>query len=168
MTAVGTADWVHWWSSNLLRLDRKLGVKPQIGVVSILRRSIIRPTSVAPMQVSWQDGSPRRSVTKLTTAIYVSGIKNGFTLSFAASQATHTLRLYLGAAYARAEFDASLTDGSARPYRDITVDSPRGNTEVVYTITYHATKPGQHLIVRWQEILDHRRGAVFLQAAALQ
>jgi hypothetical protein len=167
LTAIGTVDWAHWQSSNLDRVDHKFGVKAQIGTITILRRSFVHPTHVAPTRISWKDGNPTRVARSLTTAIYVSGVQNGFALSLPAGPTTHTLRLYVGATFAHAVLSVNLSDGTPG-YQDAGVNSTAGNDEFVYTITYRAATAGQHLTVRWLETIDHGRGVVFLQAAALR
>ena len=64
------------------------------------------------------------------------------------------LRLYVSAHHASARLVASLSDGSASPATGYLMSS-LGETFRVYTIDYHADKPGAKLRVRWEHAKDH-------------
>src|SRR5437867_373809 len=79
-----------------------------------------------------------------------------------ADRTARRLRLYVGLYGARGRFEASLSDSSAAPFWDGTLESAFGNAYRVYTIHYAAASPGQSLAIRWtaSTLFDEHYGNV--------
>jgi hypothetical protein len=100
--------------------------------------------------------------------VWVNGTGNGFQFNAAADTRDRTLTVYVGLWKARGKFEASLSDGSAAPYVDTSLDNRTDVSERAYTITYRAASAGQRLTVKWTTLSTYDpRGNITLQAATL-
>src|SRR5207249_2605856 len=118
---------------------------------------------------SWSDGAPTPVANGTTTGVFITGTTNGFQLTARADTYPRQLRVYVGGFAAQGEFQAYLSDFSAPPYADGSVNNVYSNSYQVYTIDYTAASPSQQLIVvyRAQNLFDPVSGNVTLQAATL-
>jgi hypothetical protein len=175
LTTEGPIDWVHWGLYTETSLDRKANVEPQISDFIPVDASngfvFVYQFADNANGYSWSDGTPTASVTNSTTGVWAYGtplIGSGFQISAPADTATRTLKVYVGAFKARGQFEAYLSDGSARGYINTSLFNMGNGPSGVYTITYSAAAAGQQLIVRWTLSMPRGPdGNVTLQAAAL-
>ncbi len=186
LTTEGTGDWVHWGGGAISPIvehpasageqigtvampgiDEKAGGE-QISAVALLNGTTSVPISV-PMGFSWTDGRPTMSASDMTTGLAMSGVGHGYQLTVPAGTAPRTLRLYVGVQQAQAQVMASLSDGSAPPSADTSLDSTGAGTALrVYTLTFAARSSGQTLNLTLSLLADHGGGSVDLLAATLQ
>jgi hypothetical protein len=171
LTVEGTADWSHWGLMTNTSIDRKLGVPAQISNFTPLGTAAVQRYTDNYSAFTWTDGTPTTATGGTTTGIFISGKTNGFSLSLPADTSPRTARIYVGAYAGRGHFLAYLSDFSAQPYIDTSIDDLGWDNEyAVYEITYSAATPGQQLnvIYRSLDLYDAIYGNVTLQAATLQ
>ncbi|HEU0009956.1 MAG TPA: Ig-like domain-containing protein [Verrucomicrobiae bacterium] len=163
----GPLDWGHWGLFSRNSFNHKAG-GPEISNVVILAGTPKRYADNA-TGFSWTNGMPTQAANPTTTGIFVSGLNGGFQWSLPADRTLRRLRLYVGLYGARGRFEASLSDFSAAPFWDGTLESAFGNAYRVYTIHYAAASPGQSLAIRWtaSTLFDEHYGNVTWQAATL-
>ena len=158
LTAVGTADWVHW-----LPLNRKQSA----GLISdytAVGSGVIQSYSSDPRAFTWTDGSPTASGSD-TSGATVSGVGNGFTFSVPAGTASRTLIIYVGGSNSVGKLTAHLSDASAPDFIDTSL-SGSGRYDGFYTLDFHAASGGQKLQITWTQLSGS--GSISLQGAALQ
>jgi hypothetical protein len=169
LTAAGTADWTHWGLFTNSSFDYKGLVSRKISNYTLIG-------SVTPLRYadnftsfSWSDGVPTPTSGGTPTGLFVTGVGNGFQLTAPADTQTRTLRLYVGGYAVEAEFQAYLSDLSAKPFADNSVSNYYDSSYAVYTIDYTAASFGQHLnvIYRSRNLFDQTYGNVTLQSATL-
>ncbi len=168
LTALGTADWIHWGLQNASSVNRKSGVAPQIGPLATVGGSINRFQAPAGARVnlSWSDGAPTASAST-TAGLYLMGTGNRYEFSVQADTNSQTLTLYPGAWKARGRLDFSLSDGTASPV-SILVDNPSGVIDREVSITFSAASSGQALLVTYTLVDDYGTGGnITLAGAAL-
>jgi hypothetical protein len=167
LTSEGTRDWIHWGRTNDW-MDRKAGVTAQISDFAQLGTNLVERYADNYSAFSWSDGTPTASDAGTTTGVFTHGAEDGFELVAAADTSTRTLRVYVGLYGAQGEFQAWLSDFSAPPYTDTSLQNV-GNAYAVYELTYRAASAGQSLIVQYRplRLLDRNFGNVTLQSATL-
>ncbi|HTI97980.1 MAG TPA: Ig-like domain-containing protein [Dongiaceae bacterium] len=170
LTAEGPADWAHWGLTASNSFDHKSGVVSQISDFIPLGTNPVQAYSDNYTAFTWSDGTPTSSAAGTPTGVFVTGITNGFQLTVAADTTPRQLRLYVGGYGVQAELQASLSDLSAAPYTDTSVNNQYGNTYAVYTINYAAASANQSLQVTFRafNLYDLTYGNVTLQAATLE
>lgn len=169
LSAEGTQDWAHWGLSSESSFDHKAGVSSQISNYTVLGAGAISRFSDLSYTHVWNDGTPTQAATT-TTGVFASGAAgNGFRITAPADTNTRTMRLYVGAWYARAQFRAELSDGSAPVSVDDFVIAQTGTANHVYEITYKAASAGQTLTISYtlKDNYNAPFGNVTLQAATL-
>jgi len=169
LTTEGAADWTHWGLATNTSFDYKTGVPGQISNFTELGTNTVTRFTNNYTSFSWSDGTPTANSAGTQTGVYVTGLKNGFSLTAPADTNTRTLKVYVGCYGAEGMFEASLSDLSAQPYIDSSVSS-YGDDYAVYTVTYAASAAGQNLNVSYQvqNLFDYDFGNVTLQSATLQ
>jgi hypothetical protein len=169
LTIEGTSDWTHWGLSTNSSFDYKLGVLRQISDFTPLGTNAVQRYTDNFTAFSWTNGTPTLSCTGTTTGVFITGVTNGFSLTAPADTNARTLRVYIGCFAAEGNFEAYLSDLSARPYIDSSVSS-YGNDYAVYTLAYTAASAGQHLNIVYQTstLFDCDFGNVSLQSATLE
>ena len=169
LTTEGAADWTHWGLITNLSFDYKTGVPRQISNFSLLGTNTVTRYTNNYTSFSWSDGTPTAGTAGTQTGVFVTGLKNGFSLTAPADTNMRTLKVYVGCYGAQGMFQASLSDLSAQPYIDSSVSS-YGDDYEVYTVTYAASAAGQNLNVSYQlqNLFDYDFGNVTLQSATLQ
>src|SRR5205823_6247529 len=96
------------------------------------------------IEYSWSDGGPSVSASRTTTGVVTFGSGNGFHLSVPADTAARTVTLYVGAFRGRGSLTATLSDSSAAPFTDTSVDTTTfGVSDQTYVISYRAGSAGQ-------------------------
>jgi len=96
-------------------------------------------------------------------------VTNGFQIQAPADTTARRLKVYVGLYGARGNFQAYLSDFSARAYTDTTLINVFDNSYAVYTLDYSAASAGQSLIVEFKSLTlyDFDFGNVTLQSATL-
>ncbi|HLL75102.1 MAG TPA: NBR1-Ig-like domain-containing protein [Pyrinomonadaceae bacterium] len=169
LTSEGTRDWAHWGLYDASSFNHKAGVASQISNYSVLGAGAVSRLGDLAYSHSWGDGTPAPAAST-NTGVFVSGTAgNGFQIVAPAGTTTRTLKLYVGAWYARGRLEARLGDGSAADYTDLSVDANGGTSNHVYTISYRAASDGQALYVSYTLAASYNGayGNVTLQAATL-
>ncbi len=170
LTALGSADWIHWGLVTNTSIDRKNG--SAIPIPNYLRLGTNAAFRYADnyTSFSWSDGTPTPITNGTPTGIFVTGFENGFELRLPAITSNRTARLYLGGYGMQANLEAFLGDFSAPPYIDNSVSNLYDNVAVIYTLSYAAATPGQELVVRYRiaDPFDFDFGNVTLPAIALE
>src|SRR5207249_7000855 len=93
---------------------------------------------------SWSDGTPTLTVAGTTTGLYKNGLNEGFQISLPADTTLRRLKVYVGVFLARGRLEATLSDFSAMPYIDTSLES--GHSAVgVYTLNYAAASAARTL-----------------------
>lgn len=168
LTAEGTADWTHWGLSGASSFNRKSGVSPQISNYTKIGTGSVGSFNDNSVLYSWSDGSPTGSAVNSGGALYFTGLNRGYELNIPADTNTRTLKLYVGVYAGQGRLEAILSDASASPVIDTSINNQTDTTNVVYTISYKAASAGQSLKVRWTAAAIHNSwGNVTLQAATL-
>jgi hypothetical protein len=171
LSAEGTLDWAHWGLNSETDFDQKAGGTNQISNFSPITGAVANSVSRfddAAAGFSWTDGSPTESAVLTTTGIYVPGLTNGFELTVPAGTTTSVLKVYAGAWNAKLHFEAALSDASAAPYVDESLNAAGVGQAVVYTLRFAANSPGQKLTVKaYSSALNDPDGNCTLMAASL-
>jgi hypothetical protein len=171
LTAEGAVDWVHWGTHTEFGWNRKVALTPQIGPLVAMTAPGNGPYQFSDNVTgySWSDGTPDVLVTNTTTGIWAPGKNNGFQLTVPADTTLRRLRVYVGAFEAQAQFEASLSDGSALPYSDSSIDINTNAPGGVYTLVFAANTNAQTLTVTYvvKREHDNKVGNVTWQAATL-
>ncbi len=154
LSAEGREDWVHWGRQKATTVDRKSGIPARISSFTGLGGTAPFRFSSARTAYAWDDGTPAVLESGTTTGIYFMGVGNGYTLILPADPQVRTARFYVGGWQARGEFSATLSDGSAPPYR-LSIDRPDGIIDRVVQLDYAAASAGQTLQVRYELMDDY-------------
>jgi len=172
LTAEGTLDWAHWGLAIKSDFDHKAGGASQISDVTTVGTVEQFPDALTGF--SWSDGTPTGVSGFTTTGIFIAGLRhggnrtNGFEFTVAADATPKLLKVYAGAWNARIHFDASLSDGSAAPFVDESLDDVGAGAAAVYTVRFAANSPGQTLTIHVLAIALHDpNGNCTLMSAAL-
>ena len=169
LTLEGTSDWAHWGLDSETSFDHKNGVAQQISDFTVLGTNSVQRLSDNFTAYSWADGTPTPNATNSTTGVFIYGVTNGFQIQAPADTTPRRLKVYVGLYGARGNFQAYLSDFSARAYTDTTLTNVFDNSYAVYTLDYSAASAGQSLIVEFKSftLYDFDFGNVTLQAATL-
>jgi len=197
LTQEGTLDWVHWgylnsdtgnpsqFIGNPVRIDchynphclnrkhRRNSFISDYTPIGHFDRSHLpyRLYFKDGPQFSWTDGVPVAIGANARTQEYMAFVGNGFQLQVRADQTVHTLKIYLGIYQGQVACKAILSDHSAPPYTDTTLntfDLFDTGRAVYYSFTYRAASPGQILTITLTLSADLGGANVSLAAAALQ
>jgi hypothetical protein len=169
LTSEGNSGWSHWGLYTGSTVDRKNEGPLQISTFGTIGNATALAYSNNYVAYSWSDGTPDRTIANTTTAVYVSGVNNGFGFFVPASTTTHTLRVYVDVYLSQGKFTASLTDGSGLIYTDESLNNTGSTTQAVYTLTYRSSFNGQQLTITFVEVNAYNSAAnVALEAATLQ
>ena len=170
LTSEGSADWTHWGVATSSSFDSKNLTQRKIGNYTPIGTPVAQRYADNFTSFSWSDGTPTPATNGTTTGLFVNGIGNGFRLTAPADTHPQTLRVYVGGYGAEGEFQAGLSDLSAKPYTDTSVSNVYDNSYVMYTIDYTAASAGQQLdvVYRSLNLFDLTYGNITLQSATLQ
>ena len=169
LTTEGAADWTHWGLITNSSFDYKGSVSRKISNYTLLGDVLPKRYTDNLTSFSWSDGVPTPASGGTPTGLYVTGLGNGFQLTAPADTQARTLRVYVGGYGVDGEFQAYLSDLSAKPFADNSVSNYYGNTYVVYTVNYAAASSGQQLnvVYRSRNLFDQTYGNVTLASATL-
>jgi hypothetical protein len=140
LTREGTTDWMH---AEPGRTERSAGAAERIGDLAIAGTAHRATGGFATFVWHGSGGKPARSGSGLS----LERAGDRFSLTVPADTTRRILRVYVGAAAARATFRAALSDGSAPPYADASLGDTGVATDGVYSLVYSASKPNQRLSV---------------------
>jgi len=170
LTSEGSEDWAHWGLTNADSFDQKAGVLQKISNFSALGTHAVQQYSINYTAFDWSDGTPTPETVGTTTGVFITGRTNGFELSVPADTTPRQLKLYVGGYGAQGNFQAFLSDASARAFTDTSLSNVFGNIYALYTLNYAAASGGQALTIRYRTLalFDFDFGNVTLQAATLQ
>jgi hypothetical protein len=163
LTSLGGTDWAAFgYNTNAASIQRKLtggsiiSALSQVGAVALLN---FDNGAVTPhFSSTWTDGNPNTSISNEGYVVYSNGPALGAGLSFTvpAGQAVQTLTVYVSVSYNNSAFTqgkltATLSDASAAPYVDTSVQMTNGSANLlgVYVITFSAASNSQTLTVAW-------------------
>jgi hypothetical protein len=169
LTGEGTVDWVHWGLVDDASINRKATLTPQISDLTLIGNRLPARYADSPSTFAWTDGTPTQFSAGTSTGLLIGGFTNGFRITAPADPNLHTLKVYVGLYGAAGNFQAFLSDGSAPPYTETSLNSIYDKPHAVYSLDYSAASPGQTLIVEYRSarLYDMDFGNVTLQAAAL-
>jgi len=162
----GDDDWIHW-SGTLASPDRKAAAVAAITSVRLVGSGRAeREDAFAAYR--WDDGATLHAERATHSGVAVSGTGNGFALSVPADKTVRVLRLYVGVHRAQGRFLAQLSDGSARPFADRSLDTHAVGRSGVYTLEYRAATNGARLSVQFTAVRTYAKGGgVAIEAATL-
>ena len=167
LTAQGNSDWAHWGLSSSTSFDHKAGVTSQISNYTVVNGEAgqVASFSGSPVNYTWTDGIPNRTVTATNTGVYISGQNRGLQIRVPADATPRQLTVFMGVFATQAKITVHLSDNSAADNVDTSFASS-GSQAGAFTVRYTAASPGQSLTVT---ILQNTSGGnVNLQSAALQ
>ena len=168
LTTEGTSDWVYWYNvGTSIILEHKSTATQSIGNYTVVGKSTVSFAKRA-TEFKWTDGTPKVSGL-MNKGLFVSGLNNGFQLTVPASTTPQTLNVYVGVTNAQGKFTATLSDGSASPYTDSSLNITSGTELGMYSLTYSAASSGQTLTITFivQAHQPKVTSRVILQAATL-
>lgn len=170
LTAAGALDWAYWGYLLPTSFDHKRTATVRISNLSRVGDGPLRRYNDNRTAFSWSDGTPTRAVTGTRSGVYIVGLSNGFQITAPADPTPRRLKVHAGLYGARARSEVSLTDFSAPPHLDTSLQSAYGNAYRVYAIEYAAASPGRALVFRHtaDTIFDSQFGNVTLAAATLE
>jgi hypothetical protein len=164
LTTEGTADWIHWGdTTNVTSVNRKSGVTALLSTYTKIGGTVNRYTN-DPRPLSWTGGTPTATGTN-NNGVYIAGVGSGFSFTAPADTTTRTLTVHVGGWNSGGKLVASLSDGSADPFMDVT-STATGQYDRNYVISYKAASSGT-LTVTWT-MNSGTTGNVTLNGAALK
>ena len=169
LTLEGTADWAHWGLITNISFNHKAGVSQQISNFSVIGTNLVERYADNFTAYSWSDGTPTPSATNTATGVFITGINNGFQIYVPADTTSRRLKVYVGLYGVQGNFQAYLSDFSAKAFIDTSLSNVFDNSYAVYTLDYAAASAGQSLIIEYRSLTlyDQQFGNVTLQAATL-
>ena len=168
LTTEGTLDWVYWYNvGTSIVFEHKSTATQSISNYTVVGSGTVSTARRATL-FNWTDGTPKVSGS-MYKGLFVAGLNNGFQLTVPAGTTLQTLKVYVGVTNAQGMFTATLSDNSATPYTDSSLNIASGTTLGVYTIAYQAASSGQTLTISFivQTHPPNVTSRVILQAATL-
>jgi hypothetical protein len=165
LSSQGTLDWADWGLNDATSFDHKATVPALLPTYTLVSGGPVGRASV-PTQFTWTDGTPDPGASS-GAGLFSPNLGHGFALAIPADPTSRTLHLYVGVHNAQGSLTGSLSDGSAPPYTDRTLDNPYGTTIEEYTFSYHAGSPGQTLHLSYTLTTNYGFGYITLEAASL-
>jgi hypothetical protein len=175
LTETGGVDWTHWGydlpdkgTPSLQHFNRKRNVTQQISHYSVVGSGSAERFTDNLVAYSWSDGTPTLTASSSMTGLYKAGLTNGFQITVPADTTNSHLKIFVGVYRARGRLEAKLSDSSAAPFIDTSIDNYNAAVGV-YTIDYSAASSNKTLTVKWtaDAVFDDANANVTLQAAAL-
>ena len=165
LTAAGALDWARWGGGNYIADDpaaynHKAGVTPLISTYTLVgpdaATSAEQWNDAGTPFFMWSDGTPTLTGDGLgnggsyfpNTGNSLMGVGDGYQITVPASTTPQILKVFTGCYSALVNFNAALSDNSAPPYNDQSMNDQTGNSfNGVYTITFAAGSADQTLTV---------------------
>ena len=168
LTTEGALDWAHWGNGGPTIFNHKNNVTQQISNITNIGTGTVMWLNDNPSGFTWTDGIPTGSATNVHTGVFLIGVGNGFQITIPADTNLKTVRINLGLWRARGKLEVTLSDGSAGPYIDNSLENQTGTTNGLYTISFAAASAGQTLTVKYTaQQIYHTSGNVTLESATL-
>ena len=160
LTTMGTLDWARWGGGGNIADDpaaynHKAGVTPLISTYTLVgpdaATSAEQWNAAGTPLFTWSDGTPTLTGDGLgnggsyfpNTGNSITGVGDGYQITVPASTKLQILHVFTGCYSALANFNAALSDNSAPPYNDQSMDDETGNGfNGVYTILFAAGSAG--------------------------
>lgn len=166
LSDLGMADWIHYGINDDKSVTRRQG-EPQLLSVAIspdnaeIKRYADNRTFFA-----WNNGAPIPVAAGTNTGWHTANKSKGFTFTAPADPVLRRLMVWVGGHDTHANFTATLSDGSAPPYRDGSITIDAGNGWFCYLLLYRARSNGAKLTISY--VSDKANdGNITLQAVAL-
>ncbi|NOS70257.1 MAG: hypothetical protein HOP33_10035 [Verrucomicrobia bacterium] len=162
LTTEGKIDWSKWGVGGSGGFDQKITGGSAIGNFTLFGSGGFLGGFGSSL-FSWSDGTPNAALTN-GSAVFYTGLGNGFSLTVAAATTNRVLHVYLGSFQCVAHVEAFLSDNSAIKIVDETMPSGQARR---FNIEFAAGSPGQTLTFRfWNS--NNGGGNVTLLAASLE
>ncbi|MBA3700500.1 MAG: carbohydrate-binding protein [Planctomycetes bacterium] len=165
LSDVGAMDWIQYGITDEKSFNRRQGGE-QLSVARAADNADIRRYDNNRTRFAWNDGTPTVVSAATNTGWWVDNRSKGFTFTAPADPVLRRLMVWVGGDKTQGSFNATLSDGSAPPYRDESVNTGDGKGWHCYTLLYRARSNGAKLTITWNaaKVQD---GNVTLQAVAL-
>jgi len=142
-------DWIIWQSVSTSVKKKDAG--SLFSSLTVLGDQTVTNYSDSPRKITWENGDPISTATANSTGIYIPLEGSGFEFSVPAGKAESTLTLYFGGWAFSGGLTATLSDGSAPEFVDVTPEYIE-DAAVVYTLKYKAASDNQHLTISWKVV----------------
>jgi hypothetical protein len=169
LTAEGISDWAHWGLATNSLFNHKALVVRQISDFTKIGSDPVYLYNDNYTAFNWSDGTPTPAANSVSNGVFTTGSTNGFQITVPADTTTRRIKVYVGLYAAMGNFQAWLSDFSAKAYTDMSLSNFYDNAYGVYTLTYAAASSGQTLTIRYRSatLFDQDFGNVTLQGATL-
>lgn len=166
----GVSDWAAWGNPDVSAFNHKSGVTQQISNFTVVGTGALLRHKNTASSFSWSGGTPVASATNVTKGLrFGKQLDGGFELTVPAALTNRTLRLYVGARYAKGRFEATLMGSNLASYVGY-VDQISGNATAVFTLNYRGSTAGQSLRIRYTLDAEYSgtNSHISLEGATLQ
>jgi DNA-directed RNA polymerase specialized sigma24 family protein len=166
LSDLGMADWIHYGIKDDKSVTRRQGEPQLLSVAVSPDNAEIKRYGDNRTFFGWNNGAPIAVAAGTNTGWFTANKAKGFSFTAPADPVLRRLMVWVGGHDTHANFTATLSDGSAPPYRDgsITVDTSNG--WYCYTLLYRARTSGAKLTITYASDKAND-GNVTLQAVAL-
>lgn len=165
LSDLGASDWIHFGTKDAASFTRRVGAE-MLTVARAIDNAEIRHYGDNHVRFGWNDGTPVTVSAATNSGWHVDNRSKGFTFTAPADPVLRRLMVWVGGHMTQGVFSATLSDGSAPPYRDESVTIPQGNGWHCYTLLYRARSNGAKLTITWSAA-KAQDGNITLQAVAL-
>jgi DNA-directed RNA polymerase specialized sigma24 family protein len=166
LSDLGSSDWIQYGIKDAQSFTRRAGGPEMITVAKAPDNAEIRQYGDNHVRFGWNDGTPTPVSAATNTGWWVDNRSKGFAFTVPADPVLRRVMVWVGGHQTVGSFTATLSDGSAPPYRDESVNIPQGNGWHCYTLLYRARSNGAKLTITWSAA-NAQDGNVTLQAVAL-
>ncbi len=165
LSDLGSSDWIHFGTKDAASFTRRSGAE-MLTVARAADNSEIKHYGENHVRFGWNDGTPVALSAATNSGWFMENRTKGFSFTAPADPVTRRLLVWVGGHMTQGSFTATLSDGSAPPYRDESVAIPQGNGWYCYTLLYRARSNGAKLTITWSAA-KAQDGNITLQAVAL-
>jgi DNA-directed RNA polymerase specialized sigma24 family protein len=165
LSDLGPRDWIHYGTRDATSVTRRHGAD-LLSVATAVDNAQIHHYGGNLVHFAWNDGAPVAVSVGTNSGWWVDNRSKGFSFTAPADPVLRRLMVWVGGNKTQGSLTATLSDGSAPPYRDESVTTGDGNGWHCYTLLYRARSNGAKLAVTWSAT-KAQDGNVTLQAAAL-
>lgn len=165
LSDLGASDWVHFGTKDAASFTRRSGAE-MLTVARAIDNAQIHHYGDNHVRFAWNDGTPVAVSAATNSGWFVDNRSKGFTFTAPADPVLRRLMVWVGGHMTQGVFSATLSDGSAPPYRDESVSIAQGNGWHCYTLLYRARSNGAKLTITWSAA-KAQDGNITLQAVAL-
>jgi len=165
LSDLGASDWIQYGIKDAASFTRRAGGAEMISVAKSADNAEIHQYGDNHVRFGWNDGTPVAVSAAINTGWWVDNRSKGFAFTAPADPVLRRLMVWVGGSNTQGSFSATLSDGSAPPYRDDTL-TIQGNGWHCYTLLYRARSNGAKLNISYASA-KAQDGNVTLQAVAL-